>query len=221
MRVDFGQLHGIEQVKRAIEIAWAGYHDLIIMSKPGYGNSYLWQALFQLTQTLTQIDESEAIYMNRNDREGWFQYERKRLRDEFDKLGLPIKAETIIVSKETDIPDPRCMVISMPKIRFEDYWNIDLGETTIMMAERIINARIYQFRVDARRPENAGYEGTRDLLKHAAQKLDWTVQQIALANSIAGTIALLDQLNSTRKIVKAEHVAEAVQYLSWEKEKPF
>ena len=59
-QIDLSDIHGQESAKKALEIAAAGGHNLLMVGPPGAGKSMLAQALISILPPLTQIEAIEA-----------------------------------------------------------------------------------------------------------------------------------------------------------------
>lgn len=200
----FKEIKGQEAAKRAIEIALAGSHSLLIIGPPGNGKTMLRQAAWDLVEAIKKDEDRKTLkaFIERGlTHETWpcpCGYHGQLLQE------CICDVEAI---REFQRGWPQTeMRISTGQISADKMWPRTEGEENEPITERILNARgiIKKNPMPPDMPIDA-----KPLLKRALDTLGLTGRDYCRVHRIAQTIAALDDMTE----IKVAHVAEAIQYV--------
>jgi magnesium chelatase family protein len=235
MKTDFSDIKGQEHVKRALEIALAGLHSILLVGPPGAGKTMCLEAAADVAETIG--DTSEYVVKTLDTLE-WEIYERP----------LEESAAYLIMAETHPCPcgylgDPKreclCSIeeiaayrvklgssnidrfsihIEVPAVRSKDLMDtVRRGETGAEIAKRVIRA--YQIQ-DTRQTRNQWLtnaeiekhckldsEGNR-LMEMCIDRQGISARVYFSTLKVARTIADLDDSEN----IRAVHVSEAIQY---------
>lgn len=194
-RTDFSQLQGIENVKRAIEIALAGFHDLTILSKPHNGNTTLAYAIRNIIMGLNARGSNLK-----------YRYINSHKNDEiivgYWKNNVVLYSCKILITQDPVVSIDN-MTILCPKVTIDHYMNQSPAESSENVVERVFNARKIS-------PNLLRFEAeSLILLKSYCKEYDPEVAIIAKLHEVSSTIAILDKPLGK---IEPEHMAEAIMY---------
>ena len=206
--VDFAEVRGQQVVKRALEIAAAGGHNILMVGSPGSGKTMLARRLPTILPPLTEAEALEVTKI--------YSIAGLLQRQERVMLERPFRSPHHTISSSALIGGG-----SVPRLEYADLQSREAGESSAVIRERVIKARQLQLlRLQGTNLYCNAQMGRRELNKHcqmeaAAEKLlakFFTALGLSARShdriiKVARTIADLDGSD----IITAAHLAEAVQ----------
>lgn len=200
-RTDFSQLQGIENVKRAIEVCLAGYHQLHILSRPGNGNSTLVYAITNILKDLHT--RNKEWYFNYNGASPDFEL----IDFYYARDGAYLKRGYIRIEVKPCATMHR-MAVQSAKILVDHYFTDSACEASENVVERVANAR--SLYMDTMKAD----KNSITLLRKMADIMDLNIATVGHIHEVASTIAILDSTIT----IRTEHMAEAIQFFAFNPE---
>src|SRR2546425_1211491 len=208
---DFADVKGQQQVKRALEVAAAGGHSVLMVGPPGTGKSMLAARFPGILPPLSEAAALEVAAMNPcpcghcGDRTSRCRCTPERIARYRGRVSGPL-ADRIDIKLEVPAPREAELVAPVP------------GEASSAIRGRVAQAHETQL---ARQHKPNALLGTREIDRHCATNRDGDqLLRHALARLLLSARAYHRVLRVARTIadlaassaITAEHIAEAIQY---------
>ena len=181
---DFSDVRGQESVKRALLIALAGNHSIVLIGSPGCGKTLLTAAVRVAER---QIPEARPITIR--------------------EVQVIKKAGTLVWqgSSLRQLARVIDMTVEVPPIPFRELTGRLPGTSTAQILERVQKALAF---AKSHKLDYTVGEGTLLLLRQASDELGMSARGVAAAVRLSRTIANLDG----DVLINECHMAEAIQY---------